>query len=132
MLLDVVDDHASGFHALVRAEQIDDEPRALELVFEVRRMHENQLVVLHREVDVLLEDVEFIARIAVQTDFADAEDVRLREELGDHREHIGSESEVFGFLGVDAEPGKMRQEKFRGARRLILRELAKIVTEAVN
>ena len=95
-------------------------------------MHENQLVVLHREVDVLLEDVEFIARIAVQTDFADAEDVRLREELGDHREHIGSESEVFGFLGVDAEPGKMRQEKFRGARRLILRELAKIVTEAVN
>ena len=95
-------------------------------------MHENQLVVLHREVDVLLEDVEFIARIAVQADFADAEDVGFREELGDHRKHIGGEGEVFGFLGVDAEPGKMREQKFRGARGLILRKLAKIVTEAVN
>ena len=132
MLLDVIDDHASGFHALMRAEQIDDEPRTLELVFEVRRMDENQLVVLHREVDVLLKDVEFIARIAVQADFADTEDVGFREELGDHRKHIGGEGEIFGFLGVDAEPGKMRQEKLRGARGLILRELAKIVTKAIN
>jgi hypothetical protein len=101
----------------VREEEVDDEARALELVLQVRRVDEDELVVLHREVDVLLEHLELVARVAVEADFADAEDVGLRaRNSGIIASTSRGEAEVLGLLRVDAEPGEMRQEKLRGAR----------------
>ena len=86
----------------------------------------------HRESDVVLEDLEFVARVADEPDFTDAEHVGLGQKLGDHRQHVGREREVFGFLRVDAEPGKMRQEKLRRARRLVVGQLAEVIAKSIR
>ena len=39
---------------------------------------------------------------------------------------------VLGFLGIDAQPGVMRQVIFRGSARLLFRELEKVVVKAVG
>ena len=71
-------------------------------------MHENHLVVLHREGDVLLEHLHLIARVLVEADFADAEYRRGLEKFRDQREDVGGERHVFGLLWVDTQPGVMR------------------------
>ena len=95
-------------------------------------MDEDELIVFYRELDVLLEDLELVARVAIEADLADAENVGLSQKFRDHREDIRREGEVFGFLGVDAQPGEMREEKFRGAGRLVLGDLAEIIAKTVN
>src|SRR5690606_16196015 len=132
VFLDVVDDHAAGLDTGVRGEHVEDEVGALELVLEVRRVDENQLAVLHREVDVGLEHSHFIARIPVQPNLTDAENVRSVEKLGNHLEHGACESEVLGLLRIEAEPAIMRQAEFRGACRFVRSQLPVVVTEAVN
>ena len=132
VLLDVVDDDALGLHDAVGLEAIHDQARALALVLEVRRVHEDHLVVLHREGDVLLEHLHLIARVLVEADLADAEHRRGLQEFRDQREDVGGERHVFGFLGVDAQPGVMRQAVLGGALGLMLRQLAEVVVEAVG
>ena len=46
------------------------------LVLQMRRVDQDQLVGLHGQIDVFLKDGRFVARVLVQADFADAEDVR--------------------------------------------------------
>ena len=132
VFLDVIDDDALRLHPAVRGEQIENQPRALEFVLEVGRVDEDQLVVFHREIDVVFEDLELVARVAVEPDFTDAEHVGLGQKFRDHRQHIGREREVFGFLRVDAEPGKMRQEKLRRARRLVVGQLAEVIAKSIR
>ena len=61
----VVDDDALRFDAGVRFQDVDDQIGALELVFEVRGMNEDELVVLDGELDVFLEDEDFVSRVFV-------------------------------------------------------------------
>ena len=68
--------HALRLDAPVVLEHVDDHPRALVLVLQVRRVDEDQLVGLHRQVDVLLEDGRLVGRVLVEADLADAEHVR--------------------------------------------------------
>ena len=96
MLLDVIDDHALRLDPRVGLERIEDQPRALELVLEVRRVDEDELVVPRREVDVLLEHLQFVARVLVQPDLADAEHVRPVEKLRDDAQHFVRERHVLG------------------------------------
>ena len=70
VFLDVVDDHAAGFHAFVGEQEIHDEPRALELVLEVRGVDEDRQVAVEGELDVFLEDRELALRVLVQADQA--------------------------------------------------------------
>ena len=94
-----------GLIAPVALEHVDDHPRALVLVLQVRRVDEDQLVRLRRQVEVLLKDGRLVGGVLVQPDLADAEHVRLLEELGDQRDDFARERDVLGFLGVDAQPG---------------------------
>ena len=48
--------HPLRLHAPVVLEHVDDHARALVLVLQVRRVDEDQLVGLHGQVDVFLED----------------------------------------------------------------------------
>ena len=105
MLLDVVDQTRSRLDAAVVLEHVHDHPRALVLVLQVRRVDQDQLVGLHGQVDVLLEDGRLVARVLVQADLADAQHVGLVEELGDHGDHLARQRDVLGLLGVDAQPG---------------------------
>ena len=77
VLLDVIDADALRLDAAVVLEHVDDHPRALVLVLQVRRVDEDQLVGLHRQIDVFLKDGGLVAGVLVEADLADAEDVGL-------------------------------------------------------
>ena len=132
VFLDMVDDDALRLHDTVGLEAIHDEARALTLILEVRCVHENHLVILHREGDVLLEHLHLIARVLVEADFADAEHRRGFQKFWDEREDVGGERHVFRLLRIDAEPRVMRQAVLGGALGLMLRQLAEVVVEAIG
>jgi len=132
MFLHVVDDHPPGCDAPMRPQDIEDQPRALLLVLEVWGVHEDQLVVLHRQLDVLLQHLELIEGVAIQPDFADPEHVLLVEKIRDHLENIVRERQILRLLGVQAKPTEMREEEFGRAGRFIHRQLTEIIAKAIR
>jgi hypothetical protein len=70
VFLDVVNDDALGFDAFVALEHVEDEARALEFVFEVRRVDEDELVVTSGESTFPGRSVR--SAVLVQSDFTDA------------------------------------------------------------
>ena len=89
-------------------------------------------VVIEGELDVLLEDGEFVAGVLVEADLADAEHGGAVEELGDDRHDLAGEAGVVGFLRVDAEPAEVRDAELGGALRFVVGELAEVVVEALG
>ena len=87
---------------------------------------------LHRQVDVLLEDGRLVARVLVQADLADAEDVRPVEELGDQGDDLARQRDVLGLLGVDAQPAVVADAELGGPLRLDLGEVAEVIAEALG
>jgi len=83
---DVIDDDALRFDLGMVLQGIDDEPRALELVFEMRGMDEDELVVIRGELDVLFKNRQLVAAVLVQADLADAENVGFVNEFRDQRD----------------------------------------------
>ncbi len=132
VFFDVVDDDALGFDGRVGFQHVDDEVGAFELIFEMGGVDEDELVVIDGELDVFLEDEDFVAGILVETDFSDAEHVGFLEELGDDGEDFSGEGDVFGLFGVDAEPGEMREPELGGAFGFVVGELAEIVAETFD
>src|SRR4051794_28297365 len=84
------------------------------------------------EIDVFLQNGDFVARIFVETNFADAEDVGAFEERRYQMENVVGERDVFGFFGIDAKPRVMLQAEFGGAFRFVFGELAKIIIETIG
>ena len=84
-------------------EGVEDDQRALALVFEVGGVHEDELVVLEREADLLFEDGQLVAGVLVEPDLADAQNVGLLEEFRDNRDDLPRETGVVAFLRVDAD-----------------------------
>ena len=83
VLLDMVNEHALGGQAGVLGDHIQDHARAFVFVLEVRGVYEDQLAAGGGQVEMLLEDRGLVGRIFVKADFADAQDVRTVEDLGD-------------------------------------------------
>ena len=52
--------------------------------------------------------------------------------MGDNGDDLFGKFHLFSFLGVDAQPGEMRQTEFGSAFRLVLGELAKVIVKAVD
>src|SRR5262249_25499346 len=50
--------------------------------------------------------------------------------FGNQGDDFPGELHVLGFLGVDAQPGEMRQTEFGGALRFVIGELAEVIVEA--
>src|SRR5581483_548275 len=129
---DMVDDDAFGIYARIAFEHIDDQPRALELILEVGRMNQDHLVVAHGEIDMALENGQFVAGILVQANLPNAKDCRTIQKLRDEIDDFIGESHVLGLLWIDAEPAIMEQAIFRGALRLEIRQLPEIIVEALR
>ena len=132
MLLHVVDQHALGPDTGVVLDDVEDEAGALELVLEVRRVHEDELAGARGEVHVHLEHGDLVPRVLVQADLADPEHVRAVEELGDDADDVRGERDVLRFLRIDAQPAEVRQSVACGAGGLEFGELTEIVAEAVD
>ena len=132
VLLDVIDADAVRLDAAVVLEHVDDHPCPLVLVLQVRRVDEDQFVGADGQIDVFLEDGGLVARVLVEADFADAEDVGLVEEFGDEGDHFARQGDVFGLLGVDAEPAVVADAEQGGAFRLDFGEVAEVVAEALG
>ena len=65
-------------------------------------MDEDELVVPRREVHVEFEDFEFVARVLVEANFADAEHIRALKKFRNQRDDFLGEFDVLSFFGVDA------------------------------
>ena len=63
-------------------------------------MDEDHLVVRHGEVDLLLEDGDFVAGVFVQADLADAEDVGAIEKVGDDCDDFAASATFSASLGL--------------------------------
>ena len=120
MLFHVVDQHFARRDAAVVLQNVDDQARALQLVLEMRRMHQDQLFPARGQINMLLQDRDFVAAVFVQANLADAENVWAIEKFRDHRQHLVGQLHVFGFFGIDAKPGKMRQTEPRRPLRFVL------------
>lgn len=83
VFLDVVDDDFVAVEVWERSEGIEDEFGAFEFVLKVRGVDEDGEVVIEGDLDVFLEDGEFVAGVFVESDFADAEDGGAVDEFGD-------------------------------------------------
>ena len=132
VFLDMVDDDARRIDARIFFQDIDDEPRALPFVLEVRSVDKNHLAVLHRELHMLLENHDLVPAVFVQPDFADAEHVGPVEKRGNHRQHLVGQREILSLLGIEAKPRKVRQAELRGAARLVIGQLAEVVAETLG
>ena len=86
----------------------------------------------HAQLDQSRERGHFVLRALVQADFADAQHVGLVEKLGQQGDHLAGEGDVFGLLGVDADPGVVANAVVGRAFRLPLGELPEVVVEAVR
>ena len=68
----------------------------------MRRVDENELIVLRGEIDVHFQNFQFVARIFVQPDFADARDVRafekFRNDADDFLRASLTSSDSFGLM----------------------------------
>ena len=56
-------------------ERIDDQPGALEFVLEVGRVNKDQAIEPLRNLDLFLQDLEFVAGVFVEPDLTDPEHV---------------------------------------------------------
>lgn len=98
----------------------------------MRGVDEDELVVARGQIDMFFENGDFVARIFVEADFADAEDVGTFEQRGNEMEDVLGERDVFGFFGVDAKPGVVLEAKFGGALGFVFGELAEVIVESVG
>ena len=87
------------------AQHVQNHPRALVLVFQVRRVNQNLLVGLHRQIEVLQKHDRLVPRVLVEPDLADPQHARPIEKLGNHRDHFPRQRDVLRLLRVDAQPG---------------------------
>lgn len=110
-------------------EDVQYEAGAFFLVFQVRGVDEDELLVFDGEVYVLFKDGEFVFGVSVESYFAYAEYARLIEEFGDERHDFSGEHGIVGFLGVDAEPRIMIHAEVCCSLGFILGELQKVVIE---
>ncbi len=100
VLFDVVDQYAARFDPRVAHEHIQDHARALVLVFQVRRVNEDLLLVPHSQIDVFEEDSGFVACVLIQADLADTQHVGLVEKLRNHGDDFARQRHVLGFFAL--------------------------------
>ena len=132
VLLRVVDHDALRLDARVGDERVDDDLRALPLVLEMRGVDVDELLVVHREIDVVLEPGELVARHAVQADLADAEHGRPLEVGGDELQDLARQRPILGLLGVQAHPREVGDAVLRRALRLEVDEPLEVVDERLR
>ena len=66
VLFAMIDQHALGLDSLVVLQHVDDDARSLVLVLQVRRVDQDELIVLRGQIDLLFEDRDLVARVLVQ------------------------------------------------------------------
>ena len=132
MLLRVVDEHACGVDLPVALQGRDDQPGAFELVLQVRRVDVDELAVGHRQLDVVLERRQLVARVAVQPDLADAQHVGPVQEPRNSGEDLPAQLTVLTLLRIETEPGVVADAESGGPGRLELGQLSEVVLEAVG
>lgn len=132
VLFDVIDQDSRRFDPGITGQHIEDHASALILVFKVRRMNENLLMVTNSQIDMFEKDRCFVARIFIETDFADPEHVRFVEKFWDHRDDFAREADVFSFFGVNTKPGVVLNAERCGSFGFEVGELSKIVAKAFD
>ena len=116
VLFGVIDHHAAGHELRVPLEHVDRHLRALQLVFEMRGVDQNQLLVGEGQLDLFGERRHFVAGNAVHPDLADAEHGRPVEELRNSRQHIAGKLAIVGLLGVHRQPRSSAARPYCAAR----------------
>ena len=78
------------------------------------------------------EHLYLVTRIFVQPDFANPKHSLSFEKFRDERDDIAREFDIFGLLGVDAEPAIVRKAELGCALGLVFGQLAEVVVKPVR
>ena len=132
VLFGVIDDDAAGREIGIAAQHVDRHARALVLVLEMRRVNQDELAKLRRELDLLGVGRDLVARDAVHADLADAEHRRALEILRNPTQHLDRDLPIVRLLRVHADPRVVLHAVLRRALRLELGQLLEVVLEAVG
>ena len=125
----MVDQHPLGFGPRVVEQHVGNHSGAAVLVFQMRRVDQHEFAGFQGEVVLLFKNGRLVERVLVEADLADPEHVRLVEKLGDEGNHFAGERNVFGFLGVDAEPGEVLNARPTGALGFEIGQLPEVVAK---
>ena len=82
MFLHMVDNDALRLDSLIILEHIQNQPGALQLIFEMRCVNQNKLVMARGEFHMFFQHRNLVPAVFVQADLANAENGGTIEELG--------------------------------------------------
>ena len=128
---DVIDNDAIAIDTGI-VEGVENESGPFEFVLEVRGMDEDGAIKFLGEIDVFFEDRELVLGVFVETNFSDAKDVRLVDEIGDQGHHLAGKDGIFGLLGIDAEPTEMLDAELGGPGGFVFGELTIVIVESLG
>jgi len=95
-------------------------------------VNKDELILTRGEVDVHFQHSHFIARIFVQTDFSDSEDICAAKKFRDDSNDVFGELTSSDSFGLMQSQEKCGQTKFRGTFGFMFGKLAEIIVEAIS
>ncbi len=95
-------------------------------------MNQDLLIELDRKLKVFLEHGGFVGRVLVKSNLSDSENVVTVQELRDHGHDFAGKLDVFGLLGVDAQPGEVSDSKLCRPSGFDFGELTEVIPKAID
>ena len=89
------------------ADRFHDQSCAFLFVFEVRRVDQDESLMLGRNFEMFFKNTELIFGVFVEAYFADAQNIVFWKKFGDDLHDFPGEADILGLFGVDAKPSEM-------------------------
>src|SRR5690606_34916520 len=80
----------------------------------------------------ILQNFQLVARVLVEANLADPEDVGTIQKIRDKREHIFGQLQIFRLFRIQTEPAEMWQSELRGSTWLVFSKLGEIIVKALR
>src|SRR6266487_4678831 len=95
---------------------VNDHLGPLILIFQVRRMDMNELVVAQRQINVVDKGGYFVARHPVDPNLTDAQDIGSIKKLWDQLQDVSRQFSVLTLFRIEAQPAVVLDAIFRCTR----------------
>src|SRR5690349_13570133 len=102
------------------------------LILQVRRVDEDELVMLHGQVDVALEYSHLVDGVLIEPNLTNAEHRWPIQEFRNEIQNLLPQHHVLRFLGINAKPAEMGQPVFSRALWFEVGKLAKVIVKALH
>ena len=102
VLFHMINDAALWLNTGLVFESIQNQTSAFVFVFQMRRVNQDQLIMLCSDFDMPLKLFKFIGTVFIQTKFSNSQHIGFVDELGNQLHDFLGKMKIFRFLGIDA------------------------------